>query len=202
MESTSGASHPHFNPDAVHAKYRDERDKRLTPGRAAIRNLVEDNLFGKYREDPFTPFTRRDPIAEEIDVAVVGAGIAGTVVGANLRQAGIERIRLIDQAGGIGGTWYWNRYPGVMCDVESYIYMPMLEDLDYIPTRKYAFGDEIREHLVRIAEKYELVERCPVSHWRPNLRMGRRTRPAGSSAPIAGTRSGRAMWSWPWASST
>jgi len=156
MESTSGSSHSHFNPDAVHVKYREERDKRLTPGRAAIRNLAGDNLFAKYREDPFTPFIHRDPISEEIDVAIVGAGIAGTVVGANLRQAGIERIRLIDQAGGIGGTWYWNRYPGVMCDVESYIYMPMLEDLDYIPTRKYAFGDEIREHLVRIAEKYEL----------------------------------------------
>ena len=157
MESMSDSTYPHFNRDTVQAKYREERDKRLTPGRAAIRNLVGDNLFAKYREDPFTPFTHRDSIAEEIDVAVIGAGIAGTVVGASLRQAGIKRIRLIDQAGGIGGTWYWNRYPGVMCDVESYIYMPMLEDLGYIPSRKYSFGDEIREHLERIAEKYGLL---------------------------------------------
>ena len=76
-------------------------------------------------------------------MVIVGGGIAGVLAGAHLRKAGIERIRIIDQAGGIGGTWYWNRYPGVMCDVESYIYMPMLEELDYIPTRRYAFGEEI-----------------------------------------------------------
>ncbi len=156
MNSANGSSHPHFNPDAVHAKYREERDRRLIPGRADIRDLTGDNLFARYKEDPFTPFLHRDPISDEVDVAVVGAGIAGTVVGAQLHNAGIKRIRLIDQAGGIGGTWYWNRYPGVMCDVESYIYMPMLEELDYIPTRKYAFGDEIREHLERIAHRYDL----------------------------------------------
>ena len=66
---------------------------------------------------------------------IVGGGIAGVLAGAQLRKAGVERIRIIDQAGGIGGTWYWNRYPGVMCDVESYIYLPMLEELDYVPTR-------------------------------------------------------------------
>ena len=71
---------------------------------------------------------------------IVGGGIAGVLAGANLRMAGIERIRIVDQAGGVGGTWYWNRYPGVMCDVESYMYIPMLEEFDYIPTRRYAFG--------------------------------------------------------------
>lgn len=157
MSTTTNPSGSPFDPDAVHAKYQEERDKRLIPGRAAIRDLTADTLFKRYREDPFTPFTPRDPIAEKVDVAVVGAGIAGTVVGAELRKAGIERISLIDQAGGIGGTWYWNRYPGVMCDVESYIYLPMLEELDYLPTQKYAFGDEIREHLERIAEKYDLT---------------------------------------------
>jgi len=155
--SATGPPDSQFDPDAVQAKYQKERDKRLIPGRAAIRDLTADTLFARYREDPFTPFVHRDPIAEELDVAVVGAGIAGTVVGAQLRKAGIERISLIDQAGGIGGTWYWNRYPGVMCDVESYIYLPMLEELDYLPTHKYAFGDEIREHLERIAEKYDLT---------------------------------------------
>ena len=65
---------------------------------------------------------------------------------------------LIDKAGGIGGTWYWNRYPGVMCDVESYIYMPMLEEMNYVPTTRYAFGDEIRRHLDAIATKYGLVD--------------------------------------------
>ena len=90
-------------------------------------------------------------------MVIVGGGIAGVLAGANLRKAGIERIRIVDQAGGIGGTWYWNRYPGVMCDVESYIYIPMLEELDYIPTRRYAFGEEIRGHLEAIAERFDLT---------------------------------------------
>ena len=90
-------------------------------------------------------------------MVIVGGGIAGILAGAHLRKAGIERIRIVDAAGGIGGTWYWNRYPGVMCDVESYQYLPMLEELDYIPTRRYAFGDEIRQHLQSVAERFNLV---------------------------------------------
>jgi len=83
--------------------------------------------------------------------------MAGVLAGANLRKAGVERIRIIDQAGGIGGTWYWNRYPGVMCDVESYVYLPMLEELDYVPTERYASGEEIRLHLQALAERFDLM---------------------------------------------
>jgi cation diffusion facilitator CzcD-associated flavoprotein CzcO len=80
------------------------------------------------------------------------------VTAAKLRSAGVESITLIDTAGGIGGTWYWNRYPGVMCDVESYIYMPMLEEMNYIPRHRYASGDEIRRHLDAIATSHRLVD--------------------------------------------
>ena len=111
----------------------------------------------RFRDDPFTPVAERDPVADDVDVVIVGGGIAGVVAGAHLRKAGIERIRIVDQAGGIGGTWYWNRYPGVMCDVESYIYLPMLEELDYVPKQRYAFGEEIRQHLEAIADRYDLV---------------------------------------------
>jgi cation diffusion facilitator CzcD-associated flavoprotein CzcO len=145
-----------FDPEAVHAKYLSERDKRLVPHRADIRDLKADEHFARYRDDPFTPFIERDPVADDVDVVIVGGGIAGVLAGARLRQAGVERIRIIDQAGGIGGTWYWNRYPGVMCDVESYMYLPMLEELDYIPTRRYAFGEEIRSHLQAIANRFDL----------------------------------------------
>ena len=147
-----------IRPRGVRAKYLAERDKRLVPGRAEIRDLRSDEHFAGYRNDPFTPVAERDPVADEVDVVIVGGGIAGVLAGANLRKAGIERIRIIDQAGGVGGTWYWNRYPGVMCDVESYIYMPMLEELDYIPTRRYAFGEEIRDHLEAVAERFDLVD--------------------------------------------
>jgi hypothetical protein len=100
---------PRFDPDAVHAKYLEERDKRLIPGRAAIRDLTGDDPFTKYREDPFTPYIERDAVSDEVDVAIIGAGIAGVTAGVELRKAGLQRIRFIDQAGGVGGTWYWNR---------------------------------------------------------------------------------------------
>lgn len=147
-----------FDPEAVHAKYRAERDKRMVPGRADIRELTADEHFARYRDDPFTPVRWRDPVTEELEVVIVGGGIAGLLVGVELRKAGVERIRIIDQAGGPGGTWYWNRYPGVMCDIESYIYLPMLEELGYIPEHRYAYGEEIRLHLQAIAERYELVD--------------------------------------------
>jgi cation diffusion facilitator CzcD-associated flavoprotein CzcO len=146
-----------YDPEAVRAKYLAERDKRLVPGRAAIRDLTSDEHFARFRQDPFTPFAEREAIADDVDVVIVGGGIAGVLAGAHLRQAGIGRIRIIDQAGGIGGTWYWNRYPGVMCDVESYIYLPMLEELGYVPTTRYASGEEIRLHLQAIADRFDLV---------------------------------------------
>jgi cation diffusion facilitator CzcD-associated flavoprotein CzcO len=146
-----------YDPESVRARYLAERDKRLVPGRADIRDLRTDEHFARYRDDPFTPLTERDPVTDTVDVVIVGGGIAGILAGAQLRKAGVERIRIIDQAGGIGGTWYWNRYPGVMCDIESYIYLPLLEELDYIPTRRYAFGDEIKGHLEAIAQRFDLV---------------------------------------------
>src|SRR5688500_17180467 len=147
-----------YDPDKVWAKYLAERDKRLVPGRSDIRDLTRDEHFARYREDPFTPVTPRDPVTDEVDVVIVGGGIAGVVAAAELRKAGVERIRIVDQAGGIGGTWYWNRYPGVMCDVESYIYIPMLEELGYVPKRRYASGDEIRGCLDAIADKFDLTD--------------------------------------------
>ena len=149
-----------FDPEAVHAKYLAERDKRLVPGRADIRDLTQRRALR-----PATATTRsrpsreRDPVTDDVDVVIVGGGIAGVLAGAELRKAGIERIRIVDQAGGIGGTWYWNRYPGVMCDVESYIYMPMLEELGLRPdaprtrsARRSACTSQA------IAERYDLVD--------------------------------------------
>ncbi len=145
-----------YDPEAVRARYLAERDKRLVAGRAAIRDLRTDEYFARYREDPFTPVVQRQPVADEVDVVIVGGGIAGVLAGAQLRKAGLDRIRIIDQAGGIGGTWYWNRYPGVMCDVESSIYLPLLEELDYVPTQRYAFGEEIRSHLEAVSDRFDL----------------------------------------------
>jgi len=156
MKDTDGFAHG-FDPDKVRRKYLQERDKRLVAGLAAIRDLRTDHHFARYRRDPFTAYRDRAPLTDAVDVAIVGGGMAGVVAGAQLRKAGARRIRIIDEAGGVGGTWYWNRYPGVMCDVESYSYLPMLEDLGYIPKNRYAFGDEILGHFEAIAAKYDLV---------------------------------------------
>lgn len=79
-------------------------------------------------------------------VLIIGAGFGGILFAVKLIQAGysVDDLLIVDPAGGFGGTWYYNRYPGLMCDVESYIYMPMLEEMDYMPKRKYAGGEELR----------------------------------------------------------
>ena len=141
-------------------------------------------------------------MVDEVDVVIVGGGIAGILAGAQLRKAGVERIRIVDQAGGIGGTWYWNRYPGVMCDVESYIYLPMLEELDYVPTHRYASGEEIRLHLQAIADRHDLVRRRALPHRRRAAPSGTTMPLGGGSAPTAATRCRAATTCWPSGSST
>ena len=147
-----------FDRDAVHSKYLAERDRRLVPRRGELRDLSNDRVAAQYRTDPFTPYLERDAVNDDPDVVVLGGGIAGLLAAVQLRKNGIQRIRIIDHAGGIGGTWYWNRYPGIACDVESYVYMPLLEELGYIPTEKYAKGAEIFAHCRRIAERYDIAQ--------------------------------------------
>ena len=156
MSAEPRADGPTYDPDAVHAKYLAERDRRLVPGRAAIRDLSTDDHFARYTADPFTPVAEREPVTDDVDVVVVGAGMAGLLAAVQLQRAGLTRIRLVDIAGGVGGTWYWNRYPGVMCDVESYVYLPMLEEMGYVPKDRYSSGEEIRLHLQSIAERHEI----------------------------------------------
>lgn len=142
--------------DALRRKYAVERDRRLRPD--GIAQYVEiSGVFADFANDPWSDqgFTR-EPLTDDVDVAIIGAGFGGLLTGARLRELGVQSIRLIDKAADVGGTWYWNRYPGIACDVESYVYMPLLEELGYIPTEKYAKGPEIRAHCKSIAEHYDL----------------------------------------------
>ena len=145
-----------FDVDALRQKYAQERDRRLRPD--GIEQYVEiSGVFAGFATDPWSDrgFTR-DPLSDEVDVAIIGAGFGGLLTGARLRELGVESIRLIDKAADVGGTWYWNRYPGIACDVESYVYMPLLEELGYVPSEKYAKGPEIFAHCQSIAEHYDL----------------------------------------------
>jgi cyclohexanone monooxygenase len=147
-----------FDPDALRARYRAERDKRLRPD--GIQQFVEPTGdFSRYVDDPYVaPGFTREPLTDEVDVVIVGGGIGGLLAGARLREAGLDRIRVIDKAGDFGGTWYWNRYPGLQCDIESYIYLPLLEETGYIPTEKYAKGPEILAYLQSVGRHYDLYE--------------------------------------------
>lgn len=145
-----------FDPETLRQKYREERDKRLREdGNKQYIEVVGE--FAHFIEDPYVePGFHRGPLTDEVDVAIIGGGFGGLLAGARLREAGVESIRLIEKGGDFGGTWYWNRYPGAQCDVESYIYLPLLEELNYIPTEKYARAPEILAHSKAIGEKYDL----------------------------------------------
>ena len=145
-----------FDPDRLRAKYEEERAKRIrADANDQYRELKGE--FAHYREDTYAESRiEREPLHDEVEVAIIGGGFGGLLTGARLREAGVEDIRIIDAAGDFGGTWYWNRYPGIACDIESYIYMPLLEETGYMPTQKYATGAEIFEHCQRIGRHYDL----------------------------------------------
>jgi cation diffusion facilitator CzcD-associated flavoprotein CzcO len=145
-----------FDPEALRKKYREERDKRLrADGNDQYIHLT--GRLAKFAEDPYVAAPMQRPaLTDIVDVAIVGAGFAGLIMGARLRQAGVRSIRLIEKGGDVGGTWYWNRYPGVRCDIESYIYMPLLEETGFVPSEKYARGDEIFAHAQGIAREFDL----------------------------------------------
>lgn len=147
-----------FDPDALRQKYRKERDKRLRPdGNDQYIEVKGD--FSSYLDDPYVaPGFTRDAINDDTQVIVIGGGFGGLIMAARLRQAGIEDIRIIEKGGDFGGTWYWNRYPGAQCDIESYIYLPLLEELNYTPKEKYSFAGEILAHAKAIGKKYNLYE--------------------------------------------
>ncbi|MEI8392691.1 MAG: NAD(P)/FAD-dependent oxidoreductase [Actinomycetes bacterium] len=143
-----------FDPQELRQKYRFERDKRLRAEGNEQYTDISD--FAEYLEDPYMDSVTREPLFDEVEVAVIGGGFGGLLAGARLREAGIEDIRMIEKGGDFGGTWYWNRYPGAACDVESYIYLPLLEEIGYIPTQKYSQAPEILEHSRAIARHFDL----------------------------------------------
>jgi cyclohexanone monooxygenase len=147
-----------FDPATLKTKYLAERDKRLRTD--ANDQYVEVTAeFSQYVDDPYVaPGFAREPLFDRVEMAVIGGGFGGLLMAARMKEAGFDDIRVIEKAGDFGGTWYWNRYPGAMCDVESYCYLPLLEELNYIPEHKYSFAPEILEHSRRIARNYDLYD--------------------------------------------
>ncbi|MCC6918005.1 MAG: NAD(P)/FAD-dependent oxidoreductase [Alphaproteobacteria bacterium] len=139
------------------AKYRAFNERR----RGAADYMPMEGAFTKYLEDVYSAApVPREPLTDECEILVIGAGFAGLMLWHKLREAGFTDVRFCEKGGDVGGTWYWNRYPGVACDVESYSYLPLLEESGYVPTMKFASGFEILEHCQRLATQFGFYDHC------------------------------------------
>ena len=128
--------------EALRARYRAERDKRLRED-GNDQYLEPKGRFAHFLDDPYVERVERDPLHDSVTVAVIGGGFAGLVTGARLKEAGIDDVRIIEGGGDVGGAWYWNRYPGAMCDTAAMVYMPLLEETGHVPSQKYTLAPEI-----------------------------------------------------------
>src|SRR5438270_6395395 len=139
------------------AKYRQFKETR----RGAADYMPMEGEFARYLEDVYsTDPVPREALTDECEILVVGAGFAGLLLWHKLSGAGFTDVRFCEKGGDVGGTWYWNRYPGIACDVESYSYLPLLQEMGYIPTMKFASGFEIFEYCQMMAERSGFYDHC------------------------------------------
>jgi cation diffusion facilitator CzcD-associated flavoprotein CzcO len=147
--------------DQIKEKFKEERDLRLDyrpPGTEQFTSEFIGDL-AKYAVDPYAKeVASREPISDEVEVLFIGGGFSALLTSARLKEQGIERVRIVERGSDVGGTWYWNRYPGAACDVVSYDYLPLLDELDYVPVNHYSRGPEIFSHCQAIAHKYHLYD--------------------------------------------
>ena len=148
--------------EAVQERYRLERERRLPAGNERLYRDI-NNGFEHLAADPYGTAPPRAPLTDEVEVLVVGGGFGGLLCAARMVQAGVKTVRIVEAGSDVGGAWYWNRYPGAACDVESYIYLPLLEETGYMPVERYSKAAEIREHTRRIADHFGLYEHAVFS---------------------------------------
>ncbi|KAF2815548.1 phenylacetone monooxygenase [Mytilinidion resinicola] len=144
---------------ALDDKYREERDKRLNNSGSSQFREAKGEL-ARFAIDPWTEEIVRDSVNEDVEVLIVGGGFGGLLAATRLIEVGVDDIRIVDKAGDFGGVWYWNRYPGVECDTEAYIYLPLLEETKYVPAAKFAPGAEIHAHALNIAKMNNLQSKA------------------------------------------
>jgi cation diffusion facilitator CzcD-associated flavoprotein CzcO len=149
-----------FDPEALKKRYEQERDRRIQPSANRLYVPTRHGKFANFGKDPGAPDITRAPVHDHVQVIVAGGGFGGLLAGARLREAGLTDIRIIEDGADFGGTWYWNRYPGLMCDIEAHVYLPLLEELNYAPRHRYSYGPEIFEHCQRIGRHYGLYDKA------------------------------------------
>jgi cation diffusion facilitator CzcD-associated flavoprotein CzcO len=147
--------------DDIKSKFAEARDLRLKyrpEGTAQYTSELTGEL-AKYEIDPYADdASQRAPIDDEVEVLFIGGGFSALLTAARLRERGVTSIRIVERGADVGGTWYWNRYPGAACDVPSYDYLPLLDEMNYVPSSFYAKGPEIFAHCQAIAQRYDLYE--------------------------------------------
>ena len=143
-------------------KFAEERDLRLKYRPEGTKQFFTDfdgTPFESYEVDPFVETVKpREALNDTVEVLFIGGGFSALLTSARLREVGVESIRIVERGGDVGGTWYWNRYPGVACDVVAYDYLPLLDEMNYVPKDHYAKGPEILAHCQAIARRYNLYE--------------------------------------------
>ena len=145
-----------FNADEQ-ARYRQFKEAR----RGAADYMAMEGEFSKYLEDVYSAQpVPREALADECEILVIGGGMGALLLWYKLRKAGFTDVRFCEKGGDVGGTWYWNRYPGIACDVEAYSYLPLLEEMGYYPTMKFASGFEILEYCQSVAQRFGFYDRC------------------------------------------
>jgi len=144
--------------ESLRRRYRWERDRRIRPEGQRQYAPASETSTGLDYSDPHMPRVSRPALNDEMDVAILGGGWAGVLAGYHLRTAGIGNCRIIEQAGDFGGVWYWNRYPGLSCDNDSYCYLPLLEEMGFVPSKKFADGLEIRTYCQSVAKRFDLYD--------------------------------------------
>ena len=168
-----------FDPQKIRSRYASERGKRMRgDGPAQFIEIGPQSQYARYLlEDHFAEGpAERKPLNDEVEFLVIGGGWAGLMMAARLKQAGIDDVRIVDAGSDFGGTWYWNRYPGAQCDVQSYVYMPLLEETGYIPKERYAFATELLDHARRIGEHFDLYEKAVFRTWVTDVRWDEKDR--------------------------
>ena len=162
-----------FDPDELGRLYEEERDKRIRPdAEAQYLQISNDSPFSnKYlEEDPYSEKIERAPLKDEREVIIIGGGWVGMLTAARLIENGVRDFRIIESGSDFGGTWYWNRYPGAQCDIESYSYLPLLEETGYMPKLRFSYASEIFEHAQRIGKHFDLYKDAVFQTWVTELK--------------------------------
>ncbi|RLA43280.1 MAG: monooxygenase [Gammaproteobacteria bacterium] len=161
MDPLSEETHPQEYYEAIKKRFGEERDLRMNYRPEGSGNYETDpnGMLAKYDQDPYSgEIIEREPLNDTVECLFIGGGFSALLTSARLREIGVESIRIVERGGDVGGTWYWNRYPGIACDVPSYDYLPLLDEMKYVPKQRYAEGDEIFQHCQAIAKEYDLYK--------------------------------------------